>query len=346
MLFKTATLSQLAEFDEIIDVRSPAEFADDHIPGAINCPVLDDDERARVGTLYVQNSPFEARKIGGVLVAKNIARHLETKFADHPKSWRPLVYCWRGGQRSGAMSIILNQVGWAAHKLNGGYKAYRRHVLQQMETLPATFNFRVLCGPTGSGKSRFLQALADTGHQALDLEALAQHRGSVLGQLPEAPQPTQKWFESTLLQTLAQFDPARPVYVESESRRIGRLAVPASLLQTMHSGHCLSIETPAPVRVNALLEDYPHFIADKALLETQLAFLQPFHARKTLEDWRELIAAGDFPDLVANLLEKHYDPAYFRALGKNYADLAQAERLILSDLSPAALQVQADLLPR
>ncbi len=346
MLFKTATLSQLAEFDEIIDVRSPAEFADDHIPGAINCPVLDDAERALVGTLYVQESPFAARKIGAVLVAKNIARHLETKFSGYPKSWKPLIYCWRGGQRSGAMSIILNQVGWGAHKLEGGYKQYRRDVLQRLETLPVTLNFNVLCGPTGSGKSRFLQALADTGHQVLDLEALAQHRGSVLGQLPEAPQPTQKWFESTLLQTLAQMDPARPVYVESESRRIGRLSVPASLLQTMHGGHCLSIETPAPVRVNALLEDYPHFIADKSLLETQLDLLQPFHARKTLEDWRELIEAGDFSSLVGNLLANHYDPAYFRALEKNYADLGKAVSISLPDLSADALREQAAFLPR
>jgi len=346
MLFKTATLSQLAEFDEIIDVRSPAEFADDHIPGAINCPVLDDAERVLVGTLYSQQSPFEARKVGAALVAKNIARHLETQFSGYPKAWRPLIYCWRGGQRSGAMSIILNQIGWAAHKLEGGYKAYRRHVLQQLEVLPAAFSFHVLCGPTGSGKSRFLQALRNTGHQVLDLEALAQHRGSVLGQLPEAPQPTQKWFETSLLHTLAQMNPARPIYVESESRKIGRLSVPASLLQAMHNGHCLSMATPESVRVKALLEDYPHFTGNKGLLEKQLEFLQPFHARETLEAWRKLIAVGDFPALVASLLEQHYDPAYFRALGKNYADLAQAERLVLPDLSAATLMVQASALPR
>ena len=239
------------------------------------------------------------------------------------------------------MSIILNQVGWAAHKLEGGYKQYRRDVLQRLETLPATLNFRVLCGPTGSGKSRFLQALADTGHQVLDLEALARHRGSVLGQLPDAPQPTQKWFESSLLQTLAQLDPSRPIYVESESRKIGRLSVPASLLQAMHSGHCLSMATPEAVRVKALLEDYPHFTGNKDLLEKQLEFLQPFHARTMLEGWRELIASGDFPALVASLLTNHYDPAYFRALEKNYAGLPQADVLALPDLSPDALRKQA-----
>ncbi|MDD3884652.1 MAG: tRNA 2-selenouridine(34) synthase MnmH [Gallionella sp.] len=346
MLFKTATLPQLGEFDEIIDVRSPSEFADDHIPGAINCPVLNDEERARVGTLYTQTSPFEARKLGAVLVARNIAAHIENRLSAHPKSWRPLIYCWRGGQRSGAMSIILNQVGWAAHKLEGGYKQYRRDVIRQLEALPGTFKFEVLCGSTGSGKSRFLKALEETEHQVLDLETLAQHRGSVLGNLPHAPQPSQKGFESRLLHQLARLDPARPVYIEAESRKIGRLAVPDTLLQAMHTGHCRRLETTVPVRVGALLEDYPHFTENRELLETQLDLLQPFHPRTTLESWRESIARGDFYTLVESLLITHYDPAYFRALEKNYADLADAETLSLADLTPAALRERAAQLPR
>lgn len=345
MLFKTATLSQLSEFDEIIDVRSPAEFADDHIPGAINCPVLNDEERALVGTLYTRQSPFEARKIGAALVARNIAAHLENRLSLHPKSWRPLIYCWRGGQRSGAMSIILNQVGWGAHKLEGGYKQYRRDVIRKLEVLPDTFKFEVLCGPTGSGKSRFLQALKNTGHQVLDLEALARHRGSVLGNLPESPQPSQKWFESVLLQEIASLDPTRPVYIEAESRKIGRLAVPNALLRAMHEGNCRRLGIPMPVRVQALLEDYPHFTADRKLLETQLDLLQPFHSKTTLESWRTLITQGDFASLVENLLIIHYDPAYFRALGKNYADLEQTKLITLSDLTLAVLEEQAALLP-
>ena len=236
MLFRTANLSQLGDFDEIIDVRTPAEFAEDHIPGAINCPVLSDEERITVGTLYKQVSPFEARKVGAALIAKNIAHHLETRFRDHPKSWRPLIYCWRGGQRSGAMSIILAQVGWAAHKLEGGYKTYRRDVLDKLEALPQSFTFRVVCGPTGSGKSHLLAALADSGQQVLDLEMLAQHRGSVLGRLPEQAQPSQKWFDSALLQTLQGFDPARPVYVEAESNKIGLITLPPALIAAMHAG--------------------------------------------------------------------------------------------------------------
>jgi tRNA 2-selenouridine synthase len=167
------TVSQLDAFDEVIDVRSPAEFALDHVPHAVNCPVLDDAERAKVGTLYAQVSPFDAKKLGAALVSKNIARHIEERFRGKEKGWRPLVYCWRGGQRSGAMAHVLRQIGWDAATLQGGYRAYRREVLVHLDTLPARFDFRVVCGATGSGKSRLLEALAAQGAQVLDLEHLA-----------------------------------------------------------------------------------------------------------------------------------------------------------------------------
>jgi tRNA 2-selenouridine synthase len=337
MLFRTAKLSQLAEFDEIIDVRTPAEFAEDHVPGAINCPVLSDEERVTVGTLYKQVSPFEARKVGAALVAKNIARHLETRFRDHPKSWRPMVYCWRGGQRSGAMSIILAQVGWAAHKLEGGYKTYRRDVLEQLDALPQRLIFRVICGPTGSGKSRLLAALAETGHQVLDLEGLAQHRGSVLGRLPQQAQPAQKGFESALLQAMKGFDPARPVYVEAESNKIGSITLPAALVAAMHASDCLLLETPTGVRVAGLQEDYRHYIDNPEALIAQLQVLHQFHGSMRLEHWSELIRAGDFAALVGELLAQHYDPSYFRALSKHYPNLPAAQALTLHDLSHEAL---------
>ncbi|MGC2048347.1 MAG: tRNA 2-selenouridine(34) synthase MnmH [Gallionella sp.] len=338
MLFKTANLTQLGEFDEIIDVRTPAEFVEDHIPGAINCPVLSDEERIKVGTLYTQVSPFEARKAGAALVAKNIARHLETSFHDYPKSWRPLVYCWRGGQRSGAMSIILAQIGWTTHKLEGGYKTYRRDVLEKLESLPKQFTFRVVCGPTGSGKSRLLAALSDTGHQVLDLERLARHRGSVLGKHPEQSQPPQKWFDSMLLQALQKLDPSRPVYVEAESSKIGRLTLPPALNTAMHASACLLLETSLETRVAGLLEDYRHYIENP---ETFIEHLQPlyrFHGAKQLEQWSALIRAGDFAAMVAELLALHYDPSYYRATSKHYANLDKAQRIKLEDLSEDALK--------
>ncbi len=343
MLFKTANLSQLAEFDEIIDVRTPAEFAEDHIPGAINCPVLSDEERITVGTLYKQVSPFEARKIGAALVAKNIASHLQTHFLVHPKSWRPLIYCWRGGQRSGAMSIILAQVGWAAHKLEGGYKTYRRDVLYKLEALPQKFTFRVICGPTGSGKSRLLAALADTGqpdnrHQVLDLEMLAQHRGSVLGNLPEQAQPSQKCFDSVLLQALQKLDPDIPVFVEAESRKIGLITLPPALITAMHAGECLLVETPLTTRVAGLLDDYSHYLGDPEMLIAHLQSLHRFHGAKQLDHWSALIRAGDFATMVAELLTLHYDPSYFQAASGNYPNLDHAQRITLEDLSEVALK--------
>jgi tRNA 2-selenouridine synthase len=343
MLFRTANLSQLDQFDEIIDVRTPVEFAEDHIPGAINCPVLSNEERVTVGTLYTQVSPFEARKVGAVLVAKNIAEHLQTRFNAHPKSWRPLIYCWRGGQRSGAMSIILAQVGWAAHKLEGGYKTYRRDVLDRLETLPRSFTFRVICGPTGSGKSHLLTALAETGHpdntkQVLDLETLAMHRGSVLGNLPGQKQPSQKWFDSALLQTLQKFDPARPVYVEAESNKIGLITLPPALITAMHTGTCLLVETPLATRVAGLLGDYRHYIENPTLLIAHLQSLHQFHGAKQLERWNSMIHAGDFETLVAELLTLHYDPSYFRATAKHYANVDKAQRVPLANLSPDALK--------
>jgi tRNA 2-selenouridine synthase len=338
MLFKTANLSQLGEFDEIIDVRTPAEFAEDHIPGAINCPVLSNDERIKVGTLYTQVSPFEARKVGAALIARNIAEHLQSRFHSHPKSWRPLVYCWRGGQRSGAMSIILAQVGWATHKLEGGYKTYRRDVLERLEALPEKFTFRVVCGPTGSGKSRLLAAMSDTGHQVLDLEMLARHRGSVLGKIPEQPQPSQKWFDSALLMALQKLDPSKPVFVEAESSKIGLVTLPTALTTAMHASPCLLLEVSLATRVAGLLEDYRHYIENPETFIEHLKPLYQFHGAKQLDNWSSLIRAGDFATMVAELLTLHYDPSYFRATTKHYPNLDNAQRVPLVSLTHDALK--------
>jgi tRNA 2-selenouridine synthase len=211
----TVTPAELAQYDTIIDVRSPAEFALDHVPGAISAPALDNEERIRIGTLHKQASAFDAKRAGAALVAANIARHLTTLFHDKPKSWRPAVYCWRGGQRSGSLTEVFTRIGWKAVQLDGGYRAYRRHVLARLDALPASLDLRIVCGVTGSGKSRLLRALAAAGAQVLDLEDLARHRGSVLGSLPGQEQPSQKMFESLVLHVLEGFAPGRPVYLEA-----------------------------------------------------------------------------------------------------------------------------------
>jgi len=334
--FKSAGIDRLDEFDCIIDVRSPGEFAVDHIPGAINCPVLDDAERAQVGTLY-KESPFEARKLGAGLVSANIAHILEG-FRDRPKHWKPLVCCWRGGQRSGALNIVLNQVGWAAHQLQGGYQAYRRHVLLTLAQLPARLDFRVVCGPTGSGKSRLLAALAVQGRQVLDLEALARHRGSVLGCLPDNPQPSQKLFDSHLCQALQGMDASRPIYVESESNKIGFITLPEALCRAMHAAPCLRVDVPMAERVRFLLEDYAFYLQAPERLTRQLAILKPLYGKVQLEAWNAMVNDGDFPALVQDLLVRHYDPAYQRSMHRHYRQLGQAMVWRLDDLTPEGLQ--------
>jgi len=208
-----------------------------------------------VGTEYKQISPFEARKRGAVLVARNIARHLERETPALPREWRPLVYCWRGGQRSGALALVLGQVGFDVHVLEGGYREFRRRVVSELETSGTDLDLRLICGKTGSGKSRLLQTLAAQGVQVLDLEALAHHRGSVLGALPGEPQPSQKQFETRLWSLLKTLDRSRPVFVESESRLIGRLRVPEALLQHMRCAPCVRVEMPLAQRVSLLMED-------------------------------------------------------------------------------------------
>ncbi len=325
----------------MLDVRSPAEFADDHLPGAINLPVLNDEERARVGTLYVQ-SPFEAQRLGAALIARNVAHHLDTVLQDKSKQWRPLVYCWRGGMRSGAMAHILAQVGWRVTRLDSGYKAYRHHVLAELATLPARYDWRILCGPTGSGKSRLLQALAQQGAQVLDLEQLASHRGSLLGNLPLQPQPSQKWFESTAWDAMRRFDPQRPVFVEAESRMIGTVRVPGELLASMRAAHCIVIDAPPSARIALLMEDYAHFLHDPALLGQRLALLTELHGHQTIARWQAMAAQGDqWQPLVQELLVKHYDPAYQRSSDVSFTQLQSAIRLPVETLDPAGIQAAA-----
>ncbi|TAJ83155.1 MAG: tRNA 2-selenouridine(34) synthase MnmH [Gallionellaceae bacterium] len=332
-----ANVSQLSDYDDIIDVRSPAEFAEDHIPGAISAPVLDNEERARIGTLYKQVSPFEAQRLGAALIARNIAGHLETLFHERPREWKPLIYCWRGGQRSGAMAHIFAQVGWRVGQLQGGYKTYRRHVIDELETLPARFQFRVMCGATGSGKSRLLHALRMQGAQVLDLEQLAQHRGSLLGNLPDQAQPAQKMFETRLWDALRRFDMQQPVFVEAESRKIGILSTPTTLLEAIRKAECIAIDASMQARVRLLMEDYAHFLHDTGSLKRALVPLLELHGHKIIEQWQEMAQQGEWAALVADLLSRHYDPAYQRSTGNNFPRLKEAQHVHLSTLDETGL---------
>jgi tRNA 2-selenouridine synthase len=338
-------LPELDAYDTIIDARSESEYALDHIPGAINCPVLDDEQRILVGTTYKQVNAFEAKKIGAPLVAKNIAHYIETLWADKPRDWKPLVYCWRGGNRSGSMAHIMAKVGWPVVQLDGGYKAYRAHISSTLGSPPG-LEFRVICGTTGSGKSRLLETLDRVGAQVLDLEQLAAHRGSVLGNLPSQPQPSQKMFETRIWDKLRRFDPARPVFVESESKKVGNLRVPDAVMERMRASPCISLTLSRPNRVRLLMEDYRHFAEDASILNAQLDHLVQLHGRAKIDAWHELANSGAMPELVDQLLVEHYDPAYVRSIDRNFQQFGEAEVLELPDIAESDFVRAAEYLHR
>ena len=330
-------IARLGEFSTIIDARSENEYAEDHLPGAVNWPSLNNEERQQIGTIYKQVSPFEARKRGAALVAANIARHIEREVLDKARQWQPLVYCWRGGKRSGSLALILGQIGFRVSVVEGGYKAFRSSVLAALPALAARLDYRVICGPTGAGKTRLLHALADAGAQVLDLEALASHRSSVLGLIPGQPQPSQKAFDTLVWDRLRRFDAARPVFVESESRKVGNLAVPEALIERMRASTCLRLELADDERVALLLEDYEFFVRDPALFCQRLGALTELRGKAVVQAWQEDVAAGRIEGVVRELLGRHYDPGYAASIARNFSRYGEARRIAPANRSMAAM---------
>ena len=330
-------VARLNTFDTVIDARSEGEYAEDHLPGAENWPTLNNEERKMIGTLYVQVNQFEAKKRGAAIAARNIAMHIEREVLDKPKDWKPLAYCWRGGKRSGALSLILDQIGFRVTLVEGGYKAFRAAMLLDMQAKVVALNFQVVCGTTGSGKTRLLHALAAAGAQVLDLEALANHRSSVLGAIPGQPQPTQKRFDTLIWDTLRQFDPGRPVFVESESKKVGNVAVPTSLVERMRASPCLDLTLPIGERVALLLEDYAFFVKDSQHFCERLDVLATFRGKAVVEAWKAQVLQGHFEPVVQDLLTQHYDPVYLQSMQRNFSQYPQARPIAPADRSAQAM---------
>jgi len=324
-------------YHALIDARSPAEFALDGLPGAINWPSLTNAQREQVGALYVQVGAFEAKKLGAALVARNIAMHLEQHAAALPKDWQPLVYCWRGGNRSGALATVLGAIGFKVHVLRGGYKAFRGLVREQLSTLPLGLSWRVLAGPTGVGKTHVLHALQQQGAQVLDLEGLAQHRSSVLGLLPGTKQPSQKAFETRLWDTLRHLDRQRPVFVEAESKRVGNVTVPETLITAMRQAPCVHLNLPMAQRVQLLMRDYAHFVQDVAPFCERLEALVSLCGRQRVTQWQQAARSGAVGEAVQSLLAEHYDPRYHESIERNFAQSARGPHMPVSGIEPTAM---------
>lgn len=330
-------LAQLHTFDTIIDARSEAEFAQDHLPNAVNWPTLNDEERKLIGTMYVQVNQFEAKKRGAAMAARNIARHIERDVIEKPKDWKPLCYCWRDGKRSGSLSLILDQIGFRVTLVEGGYKAFRAAVVLDIPRLVSALDWRVVCGTTGSGKTRLLQALAAQGAQVIDLEALANHRSSVLGAIPGLPQPTQKCFDTLVWDALRKLDAARPVFIESESKKVGNVSVPTSLIEAMRQSSCLNLVLPDPERVALLLEDYDFFVRETEHFCQRLQVLAEFRGKVVVEQWQAQVRAGDIATVVQELLTQHYDPVYLQSMQRNFSQFGQAKFITPKNHSMGAM---------
>ena len=330
------------DFDEVIDVRAPAEFADDHIPGAVNLPVLSDEERARVGTIYVREDRFRARKVGAALVARNAAAHLEGPLADRGGGWRPLVYCWRGGQRSGSFATILAQVGWRVEVLDGGYRSYRRLVSSALYEAALPHRVVLVDGGTGLAKTRLLHHLSEAGAQVIDLEGLARHRGSNFGGLPGG-QPSQKMFESHLSHALVSHDPDRPLFLEAESNAIGRILLPPAVWKAMSRAEVVRLDAPLDARAAYLTRAYPDLLSDGDLLRQRIDSLRPYHPGDRIETWHQMAAHGRHAELAAALVEWHYDPRYGRTERPDRRDVGTLtlEALEEPDLAAAAARILA-----
>ena len=328
-------------FSTIIDARSEDEFALDHLPGAVNWPSLNNQERILVGTMYKQVSAFEAQKHGAALVAANIARHIQRDVLSLPRTWQPLIYCWRGGKRSGSLAMVLGQIGFKIQLIEGGYKAFRAALIASMPELVAPIQWRVVCGPTGSGKTRLLHALSAEGAQVLDLEALANHRSSVLGHIPGSPQPSQKHFDTLVWSALKSFDTSRPVYVESESRKVGNLSVPEVLMLSMRESACLDLRLSDDERVGLLMEDYDFFVKDPDYFCKRLDALVDRRGRAVVEAWKVQVMAGHCEPVVRELLTLHYDPGYAESTRRNFKQFGQAKAVQPSDRSMPAMRALA-----
>ena len=318
------------KYDTIIDVRSPSEFEIDHIVGAINCPILYDDERQKVGTIYKQISSFKAKIIGSSLSAKNIAFHIEKEFLEKKGSWKPLIYCWRGGQRSKAFSIVLSEVGWRTYQLSGGYKEYRNDIIKYLDNIGMKLKIILISGKTGSAKTKILHSIRDQGAQILDLEGLARHKGSLLGAIPNLKQPSQKFFESLLFYEINKLNLKKNIFIEAESSKVGNVHIPKSIWSNMILSKRIEVVADVNTRAKFLIDDYQYMCKNPILIEPMIKGLKTRLSNNLIDSWEKLIDEKKWFELTKSFLENHYDSSYASNTIKN-------DRKVLKEVNATTL---------
>jgi len=294
----------------IIDARTPLEFAEDHLPGAINVPILTDAERVEIGTLYKQQGPQAARIRGLELTCHRFPAIVAT-IAEAAKGQPVLVYCWRGGLRSESIAMLLEMTGYPVAKLAGGYKSFRSIVTSFFESVSLPVQLVVLHGMTGSGKTEFLQQLPQQRYTVIDLEGLARHRGSAFGSLGLGEQPPQKRFETLLWDTFRKAPTDRPIVVEGESKRIGRINLPGNLYEVMAASTKVWCDVSVATRVKRLSAEYAREEYRQPMAEALERIKKKLGGPQYLELQHKL-AAWDIPGVAQDLIEQYYDMLYYR----------------------------------
>lgn len=319
-----------------VDARSPSEFEEATIPGAINAPILDDIQRAEIGTLYKEAGNGEALKRGMEIVAPQIPELVETvRRVAGGRETQVVVFCWRGGLRSKALTSFLNLAAIPAVRLEGGHKAFRRYLLEYFE------NFRnekivALCGLSGVGKTRILKRLEDRGHHVVNLEALANNRGSAFGSIGLPYQPGQKMFEALLWDKLRKVGPEQPIFTEMESRRLGKVSLPPNFFEALNQGRLLWLTASLERRTEVILQEYPDPRLHTERFVRQINSLRKRLGNKIVEHLLDLMERGQWRQLVSELLERYYDPLYLHTKPENVVEIkAETEAEALEGIKAA-----------
>jgi len=330
----------------LVDVRSPSEFKEGSIPGSVNVPLFTDEERAHIGTVYKRESPAAARRLAMLTVSPKIPQ-VVVQMEELMKQGELVVFCWRGGMRSYAACTFMELLKYPVTRLRGGYRAYRQLVIEELALYTGLPQRPiVLHGLTGVGKTRLLLMLKERGHQVLDLEGMANHRGSVFGWIGLGEPNNQKTFDSHLWESLRKLDPSRPVFMEAESRRIGRSVMPEWLDQAKRAGLHVLVEAPMEQRVQRLMEDYLPYGSERVTQELReaLSSIRRRMSNENAAEFEHLLGEQAFGPFCAKLLHLYYDPKYQHKLreypgGMALVDAADLEEAV-SRLEELAAQMK------